>query len=97
MMKKKYFVYILTNHTNTVFYTGVTNNWQRRIWEHKQGFSISSFCKRYRLYKLIWLQEFSDPQEAIVVEKKVKDMRREKKLKLIQESNKNFQDIFTLY
>jgi putative endonuclease len=95
-MLKRYFVYILTNYNNTVFYTGITNNWQRRIWEHKQGFTINSFCKRYRLYKLVWIQEFNKPDEAINAEKKIKDMRREKKLELIKQLNPKLQDLFTL-
>ena len=67
------------------------------MWEHKQGFAVNSFCKKYRLYKLIWIQEFSDPQEAIEAEKKVKDIRREKKIALIKQLNPNFQDLFTLH
>lgn len=95
-MAKKYFVYILTNYKNAVFYTGVTNNLERRVWEHKNGFAKNSFCERYRLYKLLWFEEFDNPEEAISAEKKVKDMRREKKQNLIKTLNPNFQDLFTL-
>ncbi len=95
-MGKVWYVYIITNHTNSVFYTGVTNNLLRRIWEHKQGFIKNSFSSKYRLYKLLWFEEFSTPYEAIQAEKKIKDFRREKKLNLIKNKNPNFQDLFTL-
>lgn len=86
-MTKDYFVYILTNHTNTVFYTGITNNLSRRIWEHKNKLNPDSFTGKYKVYKLVWFELFSNPEEAIIVEKKVKDMRKEKKLLLIKNKN----------
>ncbi len=95
-MKRCWFVYIITNYRNTVLYIGITNDLEKRIWEHKNGLIETSFSKRYRLYKLIWFQEFNSPQEAIEIEKKVKGWRREKKLNLIRETNSNFQDLFTL-
>ena len=95
-MDKKMFVYIITNYANTVFYTGVTNNIQRRVYEHKTGIVDNSFSKKYHLYKLVWFEEFNSPKEAIVIEKKVKDMRREKKLKLIKDKNPKFNDLITL-
>lgn len=79
-MNKSWYVYIVTNYTNNVFYTGITNNLQRRVWEHKNKIIKNSFTNKYHLYKLIWFEEFNNPQEAIIDEKKVKDMRREKKL-----------------
>jgi len=96
-MPKNYYVYIITNYTNSVFYTGITNNLKRRIWEHKEGIANNSFSKKYRLYKLIWFQEFPSPQEAILIEKKVKDFRREKKLMLIRKSNPTFKDLLTFH
>lgn len=87
MMNKEYFVYILTNHTNSVFYTGITNNLERRVWEHKNSVNIDSFTSKYKIYKLVWFESFSSPKEAIEIEKRVKDMRREKKLSLIKKKN----------
>jgi putative endonuclease len=95
-MDKKMFVYIITNYANTVFYTGVTNNLQRRIYEHKTGTVDNSFSKKYKLYKLIWFEEFNSSKEAIIIEKRVKDMRREKKLKLITDKNPKFNDLIAL-
>jgi len=87
VMKKNYFVYIVTNYTNSVLYIGVTNNLIRRIEEHKLGLVKNSFVKRYRLYKLVWYREFDNSIGAIEVEKKIKKWRREKKMKLIKQMN----------
>ena len=95
-MNKNYFVYIITNHTNTVLYTGVTNNLSRRIKEHKNGLVNSSFTKKYHLYKLIWFEEFNSPEEAILIEKRIKGWKREKKINLIRKKNPNFNDLLAL-
>lgn len=95
-MTKRWFIYIITNFTNSVFYTGVTNNLEKRIYEHKKGFVKNSFSSRYRLYKLLWFEEFATPTEAIEAEKKVKDYRREKKLNLIKTINPDLKDLNTL-
>ncbi len=92
-MRKIWFAYIITNHTNTVLYTGITNNLVRRIFEHKKGLLNSSFTKKYRLYKLIWCQEFSTPQQAIEAEKKIKGWIRRKKISLIKQTNPTFKEI----
>lgn len=64
-MGENWTVYIITNYTNRVLYTGITNDLGRRIHEHKTGLAQSSFSRKYRLYKLIWYQEFDTPDEAI--------------------------------
>jgi putative endonuclease len=92
-MAKVWFVYIIANYANSVLYVGVTNNLERRIWEHKTGSAKSSFSKRYRLYKLLWFQEFPSPIEAIGAEKKIKGWRRLKKLDLIRVTNPTFRDL----
>lgn len=86
------FTYIMTNHTNTVFYTGVTNNLARRIYEHKHN-KIDSFTQRYKIYKLIWFQEFNSRLDAIQAEKMIKGWKRDKKLEMIKKENPNFQEI----
>lgn len=95
-MPKSWFVYIITNYQSTVLYTGITNNLQRRIWEHKTGLIKSSFCNKYHLYKLIWFEEFNTPYEAIESEKKIKGWKRDKKIKLIKIKNPRFKDLLTL-
>ena len=88
-MHKEYFVYILANHTNNVFYTGITNNLERRVWEHKHSVNSHSFTTKYKVYKLVWFESFNTPDEAITTEKRVKDMNRKKKCLLIKNKNPN--------
>lgn len=95
-MNKNYFVYIITNYENSVLYTGITNNIQKRVQEHKQGIIKNSFSSKYRLYKLVWFEEFSTPEEAIIIEKKIKGWVRRKKINLIKNKNPNFKDLSTL-
>ena len=66
-----YFVYILTNKSNSVLYTGVTNDIERRIYEHKSD-SIEGYSKKYQTHKLIYVESFNSPEEAISNEKKIK-------------------------
>ena len=86
-MQKKYYVYILTNYRNTVLYIGVTNSLNRRTFEHRKGIETAAFTKKYRLYKLIWFQEFQSVREAILCEKRIKGWRRSRKIDLIKEVN----------
>lgn len=83
----------MTNYTNRVLYTGVTNDLVRRVFEHKNGLNKSSFTKKYNIHKLIWFQEFQSPDEAIAAEKKIKGWTRVKKIALIKETNSDFKEI----
>ena len=91
-MSRQYYVYIATNKTNTVLYTGVTNNLQRRISEHKQGL-IEGFTKKYKINKLVFYEVFPTATEAITAEKKIKGWTRKKKIDLIKEKNLGFKDL----
>ncbi len=83
---KKYYTYIATNKNNTVLYTGMTNDLERRMREHKNN-NVSSFCSKYNINKLIYFEEFSSPGKAIETEKKIKGWKREKKEALIDQTN----------
>jgi len=87
------FAYILTNKINTVLYTGVTNNIERRVFEHKYNKRKKSFTTRYNVKKLVWLEEFSSIDEAISAEKKIKGWSRKRKNDLIKKDNPNFEEI----
>lgn len=91
-MKKQYYVYIATNKRNTVLYTGVTNNLERRMYEHKHKL-IKGFTSKYNIEKLVYFQEFSSPEEAISAEKKIKGWLRIKKIDLIKSINPDFKDL----
>ncbi len=92
-MDKSYFVYILSNKTHTVFYTGVTNNLTRRVYEHKSK-TIIGFTQRYNINKLLYFEAHSDIRVALNREKQIKDYRREKKFKLINELNAEWKDLY---
>ena len=89
---KQYWVYIITNLLETVLYTGMTNNIERRIYEHKHKL-IAGFSSKYNLVKIVYLQEFPKPEEAIAAEKKIKGWTRKKKEQLIESINPGWKDI----
>jgi putative endonuclease len=91
-MPKQFFVYIMTNQYNTTLYTGVTNNLQRRVMEHKQGV-VEGFTKKYRLHKLVYYEITEDVNAAIAREKQIKGGSRQKKLDLVNGMNKEWKDL----
>ena len=87
-----YYTYIITNQTNTTLYIGVTNDLERRLYEHKNGI-FEGFSKRYHLHKLVYYEVFHEVNDAILCEKRWKGWRREKKLLLIESKNPNWDDL----
>ena len=88
---KEYYVYILTNASKTL-YTGMTNDLERRIFEHKSK-SVPGFTRRYNVTMLVWFETFVDIMEAIEAEKRIKRWRRSKKIRLIEASNPRWLDL----
>jgi len=88
-----YYVYILTNPSRT-FYIGVTNNLERRVWQHKQ-LSTPGFTQKYNITRLAYFEESPRIDDAIAREKQVKDWRRAKKIKLIETMNPRWLDLST--
>lgn len=91
-MHKNYYVYILTNYTNKVLYIGVTNNLERRTYEHKFK-EVDGFSSEYDLKKLVYFEETNSIDEALYREKQLKGWRRSKKINLIRKTNPSFQDL----
>ena len=91
-MSNTYYVYIITNKTNTVLYTGVTNNLKRRLFEHKEK-KFDGFTCRYNVNKLVYFESTSDINVAIAREKEIKGWKREKKNALVETKNKNWSDL----
>lgn len=89
---KKYYVYILTNKTNNVLYTGVTNNLERRMFEHRNKL-IEGFTKKYNVSKLVYMEIFNNVEDAIAGEKKIKGWVRSKKNSLIEAMNPTWKDL----
>jgi putative endonuclease len=93
MIKKSYYVYLMTNKTNTVIYTGITNNLLRRIYEHKHKL-VGSFTAKYKITKLVYYETFYTPMEAIDREKQIKAGPRKKKEELIKSLNPEYEDLY---
>ena len=91
-MQKYYYVYIMTNQRNTVLYTGITNNIERRNKEHKEKMA-EGFTKKYNINKLVYGEEFNNVEEAIIREKQIKAGSRKKKLDLIKSVNPEFKEL----
>ena len=87
-----YYVYILTNKYNTVVYTGVTNNLERRLYEHRNHL-VDGFTKRYNLNKLVYFETTSDVDSAIEREKQIKGWKRDRKNALIESVNPLWNDL----
>ncbi len=92
-MMKTYYVYIMASESGT-FYTGITSNLKRRVFEHKTK-AIPGFTSRYNVTKLIYVEIFKTPDGAIRREKQIKSWRREKKIELIDSKNSTWQDLAT--
>ena len=86
----------MTNAHNTVLYTGVTNDLQRRVLEHKSG-KGSAFTKKYNVTKLVYLECGDDVNSAIFREKQIKAGSRQKKIDLINSLNPAWKDLFDEY
>ena len=87
-----YYVYILTTASNKVLYTGVTNDLERRCYEHKHKL-VKGFTQKYNVNKLIFFEIFEDIDLAISREKQIKGYSRAKKVALIDQFNKNWDEL----
>ena len=90
-----YWVYILTNKSNSVLYTGVTKDLVRRVYEHKHHLDPNSFTAKYNVTKLVYFEQTSDVQAGIEREKQIKSWKRSKKIALIMQSNPRMIDLYT--
>jgi putative endonuclease len=88
---KTYAVYILTNEKRTL-YTGVTNDLTRRVLEHRSG-TGSKFTSQYNLQSLVWYETTEDVWSALEREKQIKSWKRDRKLALIEASNRAWDDL----
>jgi putative endonuclease len=87
-------VYIMTNKSNTVLYTGVTSQLRNRVYQHKTGYYNKSFTHRYNINKLVYFEGFHFIEDAIAREKQIKAGSRKNKIKLIEKFNPNWIDLF---
>jgi len=96
LKEKQYFVYIMSNQDHTVLYTGVTNDIQRRVIEHKTG-KGGVFTSKYKIYALVYYEVGNDITMAITREKQIKGGSRQKKIELINSINPEWEDLYEKY
>ena len=88
-----YFIYILANKRNGTLYIGMTNNLVKRVYEHKQKL-VEGFTKKYFVDKLIYFEVYKFVDDAILREKRLKKWNRAWKIKLIEDKNPNWDDLY---
>jgi putative endonuclease len=88
----QYYVYLLASKIRGTLYIGVTNNLQRRVYEHKTGIK-KGFTKKYGVHQLMYFEVFQSIEEAITREKNMKKWKRDWKIKLIEEENIKWLDL----
>ena len=87
-----FFVYMLSNWNDSVLYIGVTNNLERRLYEHRNGL-VDGFTKKYNVHKLVYFEHTSDVYSAISREKQLKKWSRAKKNFLVASMNPQWKDL----
>jgi putative endonuclease len=91
--ERSYWVYILASQKRGTLYIGVTSRLAERITEHREG-KLPGFTKKYRVTRLVHLEEFGDVYEAISREKALKKWRRAWKIELVEQGNPEWRDLF---
>jgi putative endonuclease len=89
---KTFYLYMMTNKSRVVLYTGITNSLEVRLWQHRNH-SIDGFTKKYNVNRLVYYESFDDPRDAISREKEIKGWRRSKKNALIETLNPKWTDL----
>ena len=89
-----YYVYIMTNKTKSVLYTGITNDLRRRVYQHKNPLDKRTFTARYKVDRLVYYETLTDAENAIIREKKIKVLLRKKKEDLINAFNPEWKDLY---
>ena len=89
---KTYYVYILASGRYGMLYIGVTNDFPRRLEQNRTG-QGSKFVSKYKIYRLVHVEAFATPQEAIAREKQLKFWRRDWKIQLIEKDNLDWSDL----
>lgn len=92
-MSQSYYIYILASQKRGTIYIGVTSNLAKRICEHREGL-VSGFTKKYHVTRLVHIEEFSDVDEAILHEKRLKKWNRAWKIELIEKDNPDWRNLW---
>lgn len=92
-MEKRFFVYMLASQKNGTLYVGVTSDLPKRVWEHKNNM-VEGFTEKYKVHDLVYYEAFDGAENAIHREKRLKKYQREAKIKLIQDKNPDWEDLY---
>jgi len=93
MFDRTYCVYILSSQKNGTLYVGVTNNLAKRVWEHKNK-RVDGFTKKYKFLHFFYFYAHNNPESAIQREKQIKKWNRLWKIRLIEEKNPEWKDLY---
>ena len=88
-----YYVYLMANRKHGTLYLGVTNDLVRRGYEHKQK-AVLGFTSKYGVDRLVWFETHDEPVAAITREKAIKKWRRDWKIRLIEQDNPDWSDLY---
>ena len=92
-MEKQFHVYILASKRNGTLYVGMTSDLIKRVWEHKNHL-VDGFTKKYEVTRLIYFEKHDNPEQAIAREKRLKKWTRAWKIRLIEKSNPDWEDLY---
>jgi putative endonuclease len=93
MSSGSFYVYILASRIRGTLYIGVTSDLLRRVWQHREKV-VKSFTEKYDVVRLVYFEQFDDPENAIKREKRLKKWNRAWKIRLIKENNPNWDDLY---
>ena len=94
-MGKQFYVYIMASKRNGTLYIGVTSDLVKRVWQHKNQ-AVTGFTSKYMVHHLVYYEVHSCAESAIGREKQMKKWRRSWKLKLIEEDNSTWNDLYEM-
>jgi putative endonuclease len=92
-MEKQFAVYMLASRPHGTLYIGVTSNLPKRVWEHRESV-VDGFTKKYDVKTLVWYEMHDNAESAITREKRLKKWDRAWKVRLIEERNREWKDLF---
>jgi putative endonuclease len=93
MEQRSYWVYILASRIGGTLYIGITSDLIRRVYQHREQ-QTPSFTKRYGVTRLVYFEQYDDPENAIRREKRLKKWDRAWKIRLIEQDNPNWDDLY---
>jgi putative endonuclease len=93
LVNRPFYVYILTNRRNGTLYVGFTDNLGQRVWLHKQK-AFAGFTAKYNVDSLVWYETHETRESAFLRERQIKKWNRAWKLRLIEEMNPDWNDLF---